>query len=61
MDSGVVFKAGIDSLPIIVSIVPINPVLMPHASSTFLIIYVVVVFPFVPVIPIVNNCFAGYS
>ena len=44
----------------IVSIVPISPVLCPQLSSTLRIIYVVVVLPFVPVIPIVNSFSAGY-
>ena len=40
--------------------VPIRPVLIPLASRISLTIYVVVVFPFVPVIPTVKSSFAGY-
>ena len=59
IDSGVVLHEGIASSPMTVSIVPISPVFIPHAHSTFLIIYVVVVLPLVPVIPIVNNSLSG--
>ena len=50
-DSGVVFAAGIFRSPMIASIVPISPTLCPTPSKIDRIRYVVVVFPFVPVIP----------
>ena len=58
-DSGVVFADGITSSPIMLSIVPIRPVLIPDSSNIERTIYVEVVFPFVPVIPMVVSSFAG--
>ena len=54
------FFAGITLSPMIASMVPISPTLYPAFSRIDFTIYVVVVFPFVPVIPIVFSFSAGY-
>ena len=59
--SGVVLALSDIIFPFIyVAIVPINPTLCPAFSNISLIIYVVVVFPFVPVTPINLNFLDGF-
>ena len=58
-DSGVVFMVGVTVSPMTIPVVPIIPTFLPAASNMALIIWVVVVFPFVPVTPMVIIFLAG--
>ncbi len=60
IESGVVLSVFITLLPITTPIVPIMPVFIPPACMIERIIYEVVVFPFVPVMPTVTISFAGW-
>ena len=54
------FMVGVTCSPMTTPVVPIRPAFFPAASSTVFIIWVVVVFPLVPVTPIRVSFFAGY-
>ncbi len=53
-------RGGVRSPPITVPKVPISPAFFPALSKMYFIMWVVVVFPFVPVTPIVTSFFAGW-
>ena len=59
LDSGVVCPAFFTSFPLYVHIVPTMPVLYPASFKIPAVRNAVVVFPFVPVIPMILSFFAG--
>ena len=60
-DSGVVFLVSVCFSPMVIPLVPIRPVFIPDSSRIARTMWAVVVFPLVPVMPMVSIFSAGKS